>query len=65
VAGAEEELFSNSGYRLESGHRQYDVSADGECFLFVTTGDAQVEEGPPELIVVENFFEEVKRLVPN
>jgi serine/threonine-protein kinase len=40
----------------------YDVSLDGERFLMVrpTGNDTQLE-----LIVVQNFFEELKRLVPN
>ena len=40
----------------------YDVSADGERFLFV---QRPPERAPRRLIVVTNFFEALKRIVPN
>ena len=43
--------------------RTYDVSADGERFLMIKEGAG--EEAPPaELILVQNWLEELKRLVP-
>jgi hypothetical protein len=41
-------------------HPAYDVSPDGERFLMIRAGAPDVHQ----LIVVENFAEEVKRLVP-
>ena len=39
----------------------YDVAADGETFIVaLTTGDAE----PAKPIIVQNWFEELKRLVP-
>ncbi|MFQ5924347.1 MAG: hypothetical protein ACE5M4_16045, partial [Anaerolineales bacterium] len=45
--------------------RQYDISPDGQRFLMMKKG-GQTEEtsARPELIVVQNWFEELKRLVP-
>ena len=41
-------------------HRTYDVTADDQRFVMI-----RFREELSELIVVENFFEELKRLVPN
>lgn len=46
---------------LESG-RDYDVSLDGERFLMAREGD--LEPGDGELVVVQNWFEELERLAP-
>jgi hypothetical protein len=47
------------------GPREYDVSPDGKRFLMIKEGtgtdDAPV---PPSIIVVQNWLEELKRLVP-
>ena len=47
-----------------SGSNFYDVAADGERFLMARAylGDREVES---RYVVVQNFFEELKRLVPN
>ena len=49
--------------------RNYEVSGDGERFLMIRaadpTPDAAAEELPrPRIIVVENWFEELKQRVP-
>ena len=55
-------LFSAIPYKAFSAHRVYEVTPDDERFVMVrviaagSTGD---------LVVVEGFFEELKRLVPN
>ncbi len=46
-------LFNNFG-------RHYDVAPDGERFIVVQG----VERGRNEVVVVQNWFEELKRLVP-
>ena len=49
------------------GNRRMAVSPDGQRFLLLREGDAQQtpDEGPPpQVIVVENWLEELKRLVP-
>jgi Tol biopolymer transport system component len=54
-------LFSASDYRRGNGHPMYDVGPDDQRFVMLRYSD----EGPWELILVQNFFEELKRLVPN
>ena len=52
-----EELFDASPYI--GGGRSYDIARDGR-FLMVKEG----EERPASAIVIQNWFEELKRLVP-
>ena len=45
--------------------RMYDVSPDGQRFLLIKGSRAEGEAPPPpQLIVVQNWLEELKRLVP-
>jgi eukaryotic-like serine/threonine-protein kinase len=56
-------LFEGTGYTgsgAQGGGRTYDVSADGSRFLMVRTGD----QASTPLVVVLNWFEELKRLAP-
>ena len=64
----QETLFTiPAGYAVQEGDNFYDVSSDGERFLMARPyrGADEVEGPTTEVIVVENFFEELKRLVPN
>ena len=45
-----------------SFNRSYDVSSDGQRFLAVKPLDAEDEQA--KIVVVQNWFEELKRLVP-
>jgi eukaryotic-like serine/threonine-protein kinase len=65
--GTPVQLFQRRYYVAPSGspRPQYDVSADGQRFLMLapTTGtDAALAR--PRIVVVQNWFEELKRLVP-
>jgi serine/threonine-protein kinase len=60
--GEQQVLFSALPYRTLSAHRLYDVTLDDEYFIMVRA-TASAPEG--DLVVVEGFFEELKRLVPN
>ena len=60
TAGEQRALFS-TGQFLSGRVSQYDVSSDGERFLFIALGDAETITG--EVIVVENFFEELEERV--
>jgi Tol biopolymer transport system component len=42
----------------------YDISADGQRFLVLKEGGADVTAAPAGIIVVQNWVEELKRLVP-
>ncbi|HXW07907.1 MAG TPA: hypothetical protein VD833_21935 [Vicinamibacterales bacterium] len=54
-------------YRARSGTqagRTYDVSPDGGRFLRIKVEGGAVARGPRSLVVVQNWAEELKRLVP-
>ena len=59
-------LLFEGPYLLDSlnlGIPNYDVSLDGQHFLMVT-GAIDEDATPPQITVVLNWFEELKRLVP-
>ena len=55
------ELFSTLGYYPFAVHPSYDVTADDQRFVMIREPQAEAYE----LIVVENFFEELKAKVGN
>lgn len=61
VVGRPEPLFK-TGYLAGFGPAQYDVSPDGKRFYFIQL-DAEESAALP-VHIVENWFEELKRLVP-
>ncbi len=62
VTGERRVLFSTQGFRSGTVHRQYDVTPDDQRFVMIRNiGEQEVGE----LIVVENFFEELKAKVGN
>ena len=62
ATGEARQLFSTQDYVARGNHRAYDVTENGQRFVMMRLPEAV---GAPELIMVENFFEELKRLVPN
>jgi hypothetical protein len=44
--------------------RTYDISPDGQRFLMMKEDQPAGTGSPPELVVVQHFDEELKRLVP-
>jgi eukaryotic-like serine/threonine-protein kinase len=66
AAGEVAMLFANAGYHgggSLGGGRTYDRSLDGRRFLMIKSR-ATSDGTTPSLVVVINFFEELKRLVP-
>ena len=61
--GQQEVLFSVAGYMRRASYVMYDVSPDDQRFMMLRIG-ADVAAAA-EVILVTNFFEELKRLVPN
>ncbi len=61
-----ERMFSLSAYRVAFQGRDYDISPDGQRFVFVKRAGVQPGEDadPRQVIVVQNWFEELRRLVP-
>ena len=55
-------LFSIANYLPGGGHPQYDVSPGDQQFVMLRINDPSAEA---ELVLEQNFFEELKRLVPN
>jgi hypothetical protein len=56
-------LFENPGYGLGFPIRSYDLSLDSQRFLMVKGGE-RTSTPVTEMIIVQNWFEELKRLVP-
>ena len=54
----------NTKYATPVPGRTYDVSPDGQRFLMITDGTPDGAAASPSLVVVLNWFEELKRLVP-
>jgi hypothetical protein len=44
--------------------RQRDIAPDGQRFLMIKEGGGDQTTTPPQIIVVQNWHEELKRLVP-
>ncbi len=62
VTGERRVLFSIQGFRSAPVHQLYDVTPDDQRFVMIR--NVRVEE-QGELIVVENFFEELRAKVGN
>jgi eukaryotic-like serine/threonine-protein kinase len=62
-AGTAEKLFENADLRIAWG-RSYDVSSDGRRFLMPLTTKPPTKPAPAQMIFVQHWFEELKRLVP-
>ena len=62
TAGTPRTLFEGR-YHNSAAHRQYDVSRDGDQFLMVRVVDRPALK-PTHMILVQNWFEELKRRVP-
>jgi Tol biopolymer transport system component len=62
TTGEQRTLFSTQPYRADVYHRMYDITPDDQRFVMIRV---QAEGGQDEvqLIVVENFFEELKAKV--
>ena len=61
--GAPAKLF-NAHTVNTSPFRHYDVSPDGQRFLLIRTAGIDQGGGPPSVIVVQHFDEELKAKVP-
>jgi Tol biopolymer transport system component len=62
--GAQRVLFSATPYVSDFNSRMYDVSRDGRRFVMLRLDRADRGGTQAQLIVVQNFFEELKRLAP-
>ena len=62
-SGAPAQVTSR-GFYFGSFERTYDVSPDGRRFVVIEVGDTVDETEGHDVVMVENWFEELKRLVP-
>ena len=62
--GSPEIVFEQTYFSGPPGGRTYDASPDGKRFLMIKEGGADDETPPAELILVQNWLDELKRLVP-
>jgi serine/threonine-protein kinase len=56
--------FVGSGLVGGNPPRNYDVTADGQRFLMMKTAGGDASDAPPQIVVVQHFDEELKRLLP-
>jgi len=63
VIGNRRMLFEKPGYTVGGPIRSYELSLDGQRFLMVKM-DTRKPTPVTEMILVQNWFEELKRLVP-
>jgi hypothetical protein len=66
AAGSPARVLEARYYRGLSNNvsRNYDVSLDGKRFLMIKPAIADQAAPPASIVVVENWMDEVKRLVP-
>ena len=62
-AGTPTSLFQGAYFAFRSG-RTYDVSPDGSRFLMIKSAAPSTISPAVQLVVVLNWFEELRRLVP-
>ena len=63
LAGTPEAVFESVDLRTAWG-RSYDVAPDGRRFLITLNKEAPTNLAPAQMIFVQHWFEELKRLVP-
>lgn len=63
VVGNPQVIFDGPYVAPQPG-RTYDVSADGQRFLMIKESGADQTSAPSEIVIVQHWFEELKRLVP-
>ena len=64
-AGSAEVLFPRAGHFSAEQLRQYDLSPNGQRFLRLRAGAVTTDTATvPEVILVQNWFEELKARVP-
>jgi hypothetical protein len=63
-AGMPEKVFESTALVTPWG-RNYDVAPDGRRFLLALNKEAPASLPPAQMILVQHWFEELKRLVPS
>ena len=67
-AGNPVSIIEHASYYFQALERSFDISPDGQRFLMIKENAASSADDPfaglTRLVVVQNWFEELKRLVP-
>ena len=65
-AFSNEQTLPIDGFAVVAFYRDYDITPDGERLVMVFPADRvdSAEPSRPQIIIVQNWFEELKRLVP-
>jgi hypothetical protein len=63
-AGAPKALFSGPYLAPQQLRGVYDVTADGQRFVLIKRAEGENEAAPQTIVIVENWLEELERLVP-
>ncbi len=63
-AGSPDVLFEASDFLGSGGGRAFDISPDGQKFLMVKQGGPTDSTAESQIILVQNWVEELTRLVP-
>ena len=50
--------------KIGAGASNYDVTPDGQGFVMIRTPDSQEPAGTTQVTLIQNWFEELKRLAP-
>jgi serine/threonine-protein kinase len=64
TAGAAQKIFEGEFLLPQTGWRPYDVGPDGRFVIIRAAGDGTREASAANLVVVQHWVEELKRLVP-
>ena len=65
AAGPPTRVIAGRYYRAAGFARQFDVSPDGRRFLMIKSAADTGQPSPTtDIVIVQNWFEELKRLVP-
>jgi hypothetical protein len=62
--GGPEEIATGSFYSLAVGAPTFDVANDGRILMTTRAGQGVGDDAPDSIVIVQNWFEELKRLVP-
>jgi hypothetical protein len=57
-------LFQGPYVRTTGTGPFYDVSPDGQRFMMIKPGESTASSSLTQIVVVQNWFQELKRLVP-
>jgi Tol biopolymer transport system component len=64
ILGGADYVLGRTGELSQYPYRTYDISEDGRSFLMIRKSKSGEQSSPERIVYVQNWFEELKRLVP-